>query len=225
MLYYLLKVIFMVILIRKDLLVSITINNLKMNNSQIQTSIESFVQEVLPSIIRPGEDTLAVFSTYRSIDGHESGGMVRNIGNLRTIMVQGKTGAEEEAMGIAATYNAYDGDAEQHEIYGNQQIKNQQVLATVEPRGTQHQLFIAYAGLSNFDQCLGCIIDYKENTAPDATVIVCTCDCRINEKMRSFEALTKKGIIDYLVISPYCTGRRELGMIADKLIHEWDLLL
>lgn len=183
-----------------------------------QGPAQTFVK-LLPMLAEEYPDAVAIFSTYRSIDGYESV-KSKQVNGLSIRMVQGRTEAQEEAAGIAQLYSVYDEDAEQHEIYGDQQIENHKQIAQLDIK-QRKQFFIVYAGLSNIKGALACIADYKEHN-PDAFVVVCTCDCRFNDfKGPMMINLVKKGIINYLAVSPYCTGRRDLGLIADAMVEAW----
>lgn len=190
-----------------------------MDRERSFTDPDTFVREELPRISANKPALRAIFATYNSVAGYDSGSIWFN-----ELRVQIATGDLPPPAGLL--FAAMAGDAaiaDYRKEYDRQGAAAQDAVeAQIAELGDLSQetdvLAVVYAGVTAFQQSVAFVLDLRRQ-APQAVIVLVTCGCGSDRKRQWLQPIIDSGIIDSVIETPECGGERTMGAILDALIR------
>lgn len=189
---------------------------------------DDFIANTLPAIIAGKKALTALFVTYKTVGRHPSGEVLSDKPGLKMVVKSGNHDTYSMQTITSLTLGLFPGNkvsramgdslfkAEGHAAMS----KLRASLNDLEPETSGQVLVILYAGLSAFDEA----VDYAKELRTrfsNLTIVVVTCDCDVNGKMKKLQPLLNNHSIDHVAVTHRCGGQMEMGEILDSLAEQW----
>lgn len=189
-------------------------------------SVQKFLEN-LPIYFAKVAKANIIISTYNRVSGYDEGIVDTSKKNLSAHIFTGglmEAGSFDEAVtGFMTT------DWELKEAIVNK-VKDEaieiqkkgasEVEKYLKDKKEGQLVFITYAGLNGYRENVDHAIKIKKEF-PHALIFILTCDCIQEDKEKELLPLVKDGIINDLIVSPYCGGRGDLQKMLDGIIEHW----
>jgi hypothetical protein len=188
-------------------------------------SVGAFLKD-LPNVVDVGSPLSAIFATYNSVHGFDSG--VVNTGK-NTLQVRIQSGgfsfspAALALLGVAMMKSDYVlmHDLTENIRHGAERVQDRVVSLTVEPiESAGPLLVVVYAGYTAFKRAFEFARTIRANV-PTAKIVVLTCDCDFASKERALHAAMDAGEITGYIKGAWCGGFGEMGELVEGLISFW----
>ncbi len=195
------------------------------NGTFYRLDSDAFIQS-LPSLFAGKQRLHAVFTSYNDIRGFEDGSVPDCPCGLSIKIVRGNFDGGGRLLGQLLGALVLDNASRMQSAMNNMhaegggEYKAAANLALSDVGMVDDSLIFAYMGVSAQKECLDFVTAAKK-ASPCSTIIVLMCDCFMEEKTANLQANVADGVIDYLVETDECGGRRTLGNIARALIEQW----
>jgi hypothetical protein len=185
------------------------------------TDLETFVREELPRINADRPKLRAIFATYNSVAGYDSG-PVWAAGGLTVQVANGGLPPPVGLMFAMIADPSGGAAAEFRKDYARQGAASQgavesQIAELGDLGDGDDILAVVYAGVTAFQQSVEFVLELRRR-APQAVIVLVTCSCGSDRKQRWLQPIMESGIIDSVIETPECGGERTMGALLDTLI-------
>jgi len=186
----------------------------------------TFQQEDLPAIIADSARLHTFFITYNTVDGHPAGQVETGLPGLSISVHSGdeKPGDLDELFlllygdPVAQLHMAIERDGEARRDMARVE---ENLGAPREHASTDSKpLVILYVGLHAWEESAEYAIKLREQL-PEATIVMLACDCDWPFKAASITRLHEMGVVDKLIKTSACGGRRVMAELLETTRAHW----
>lgn len=190
----------------------------------VEQFLELLEKELVPQWSQ--EPTCALFTTYNTVRGYESGELKTRKNNLCIRVENGNMphtsdqllelsmfliphpAAQLVARSASDRMGALGQNAQKQVTYNAQELLKEKIQA-------KNIIIFAYVGLSAFEGAIEFIKKVREQNQ-NSTIVALSCDCN---NPRDF--LPHAPAIDFLIFTPHCGGREDMKLLLEKFHSSW----
>lgn len=190
----------------------------------VEQFLELLEKELIPQWSQ--EPTCALFTTYNTVRGYESGELKTSKNNLSIRVENGNMPhtidqllglsmslvqhpiAQEIAKNTADKLGTLGAGAQKRVARHTKKILHEKISA-------RNIIVFAYVGVSAFRGAIEFIEIVREQN-PDIAIVALSCDCN---NPRDF--LPHSKAIDFLIFTRHCGGREDMKLLLEKLRSSW----
>lgn len=184
--------------------------------------VDDFVANVIPGLVNGRKRLRVLFSTHNQIHGYRDGKLDIKEPGLEVLVADGGVQVMSWAGWFDWTNAMINGDVVKSMAYA-ERIRSEaddgqsKIAEKLAGQDEYPDVAVIYAGLSAFESTMATVRELRA-CAPDAHIVVLTCDCDVRSKSAQ---LHRDNVVDTIVVTPRCGGCDDVGTMLEALVGQW----